>query len=132
MIARRLLPVPLVWAALSAAPCMADTQVPSFERDIQPLFDENCVACHQTGSAQRGLTLEQGASYGALVGKASQESKLVLVKPGDTEGSYLLHKISGTQLQAGGSGARMPLGSQLDPASVELIRAWIKAGAPTK
>ena len=117
----------LVFAGLWLGPAQAEA--PKFDTDIQPIFDANCVACHQTGAAQQGLILESGISYDALVGRDSRQSKLHLVEPGDPQTSYLLTKITGTQALVGGKGARMPLGGELDAASIELIRSWILAGA---
>ena len=101
-----------------------------FASDIQPVFDDNCVACHQTGSANQGLVLESGQSYGHIVGKGSTEAKVTLVAPGNPGKSYLFSKISGTQKEAGGNGARMPLGGTLDAQSTALICNWIANGAP--
>jgi hypothetical protein len=44
--------------------------------------------------------------------------------------SYLLLKLEGRHLDAGGTDARMPLGAAaLDETTVEKIRAWIASGA---
>ncbi len=102
----------------------------SFSRDIQPILDENCVACHQSGSAEQGLMLEAKMAYRHIVGVASKESKSALVVPGKPDQSYLLAKLTGAQIKLGGRGARMPLGDPLPPAKIALVRAWIAAGAP--
>jgi mono/diheme cytochrome c family protein len=109
---------------------VAAADKPSFRIDIQPLLNENCVACHQTGSAQQGLALEPGKAYGNLVGAKSRESKLMLVSPGQPNASYLLNKLDGTHLKAGGMGQQMPLGDPLTAAQIAQIRAWITQGAP--
>src|SRR4051794_8966252 len=49
---------------------------PSLATEVQPIFDDNCVACHQTGSAQQGLVLEAGKSFANIVGVKSHESSL--------------------------------------------------------
>ena len=102
----------------------------SFNRDIQPIFTANCVVCHQVaGPAQ--LTLEPGVAYANLVGKSSTESKMPRVAPGAPQGSYLVHKLTGTQSKAGGSGAQMPYnGSPLASPQMTLITQWIQEGAP--
>jgi hypothetical protein len=71
----------------------------------------------------------RGAQLAALVGRQAKEADLALVQPGDSQRSYLMLKVTGKQAQAGGSGARMPLGGVLDAASVETLQAWIEAGA---
>lgn len=102
----------------------------SFSVDIQPLFNIYCVVCHQGASASEGLNLESGVSYQNLVNRQSTQSSLARVSPGDTQSSYLWHKINGTQGMVGGSGARMPYNSpQLSQENLNLIKQWIEAGS---
>jgi mono/diheme cytochrome c family protein len=103
----------------------------SFQHDIQPIFDEHCVVCHQTGAENGGLNLEDGKSLSFLKNVHSTESGLLRIAPGDGAHSYLLHKIKGTQVQAGGSGAQMPLGGPaLSPEEIQVIEKWIQSEAP--
>jgi hypothetical protein len=103
----------------------------SFSRDIQPIFNTNCVICHQ-GVGPAGLGLDPGLSYVNLVAKPSSESKLPRVAPGIPQGSYLVHKLQGTQLSVGGSGGQMPYGGMpLPPPQIALIEGWIQEGAPS-
>jgi mono/diheme cytochrome c family protein len=101
----------------------------SFEADVQPIFDENCVTCHQSGGAPQGLVLEDGKSWDSLLHGRSAESKLPLVAPGRPAESYLLHKLAGTQTRTG-SGAPMPPGDRLAPDKLAIVQRWIVAGAP--
>jgi len=106
---------------------------PSFKNDIVPIFSAQCVFCHVTGAENAGLNLARKEAYRNLVGTKSTESELMRVAPGDPEKSYLMHKLRGTQLSVGGSGASMPRvdSSQLmDAAQLKLIEKWILAGAP--
>ena len=97
--------------------------------DVQPIFNSTCVVCHQ-GAGQAWLTLEQGKSYANLVGVKSTESPLMRVQAGAPDQSYLINKLEGTQVQAGGSGVQMPFnGTPLTAAQIELIRQWISRGA---
>lgn len=105
------------------------TAGPSFAKEVQPIFDDNCVACHQTGSAQQALILEPGKSFAAIVGVKSKESASMLVAPGKAEQSYLLLKLEGKHQQAGGTGAQMPLGDALTSAQIATVQQWIDAGA---
>jgi hypothetical protein len=105
------------------------TASPTFKDNIQPIFDANCVSCHQAGAAPQGLILESGKSYAAIVGRQSTESHLMLVVPGAPNSSYVLAKVTGSQVASGGKGERMPLGSALPAEDIETIRAWITAGA---
>ena len=103
----------------------------SYSNNIQPLFNSYCVVCHQ-GAGQGGLTLEPNKSYSNLVGVQSTETSTELrVKAGAPDQSYLLAKLNGTQVQAGGSGAQMPYGAApLPQAQISLMQQWISQGAP--
>lgn len=105
------------------------TKGPSFAEAVQPIFDDNCVACHQTGSAQAALILEPGKSFAAIAGVKSHESALKLVNPGKAGQSYLYLKLEGKHQQAGGTGSQMPLGDALTPAHISTVQQWIDAGA---
>ena len=107
--------------------------VPSFKNDIVPILSAQCVFCHVTGAENAGLNLARKEAYRNLVSTKSTESELQRVVPGDPEKSYLMHKLRGTQLSVGGSGASMPRvdSSQLlDAGQLQLIEKWISAGAP--
>ena len=106
-----------------------DPQSVSFEADVQPIFDENCVTCHQSSGAPQGLVLEDGKSWRNLLQGRSAESKLALVAPGKPDESYLFHKLAGTQTRSG-SGTQMPPGDTLTPDKVAVVQRWIAAGAP--
>ena len=99
----------------------------SYQDHVQSIFDFNCVVCHQTGAANGGLNLEFGISHEQLVGVESTQSELPLVEPGSAEESYLYHKLAGTHLEVGGSGASMPLGGPpLPDDDIERIVTWIQ------
>ena len=140
----------MVLAALAAAACSSGTTSSttpktttssstttssggvSFSRDIQPIFNANCVICHTGTSGPQGLSLDSGKAYGNLVNVNSTEApSLKRVAPGSPDKSYIINKLLGTQTQAGGSGAQMPFGAQpLSQATISLIQQWITAGAP--
>lgn len=103
----------------------------NFSRDIAPVFKNNCATCHLTGQEAGNLALHPGAAYASVVNAPSVESKLLRVKPGAPEQSYLMLKLEGKHLDAGGSGQRMPFGlPPLDEATLQRIRDWIVMGAP--
>jgi hypothetical protein len=84
-----------------------------------------------TGEEPGSLALNPADAYQDLVGRPSIESPLARVKPKSPDDSYLIRKVEGTHLKAGGTGGRMPLGGPaLDEASIAVIRTWILAGAP--
>ena len=98
----------------------------SFANDVQMVFDFNCVSCHQTGAANADLNLEFGLAYEELVEVESVQSDLLLVAPGDPHGSYLMHKLWGTQADVSGSGGIMPLGlGGLPEREIDAVATWI-------
>lgn len=107
----------------------------SYARNVKPIFDKNCAipGCHSGRNPQAGMDLSTPFAPGVgAVGVSSQEVPTLLrIKPGDPEGSYLVHKIQGTQAQVGGFGGRMPLTGPpfLSDEEIQLIRKWIGQGA---
>lgn len=113
--------------------CLGDVRAdePAFGKDILPLLQQNCVSCHITGEELGGLGLAPSLAYNQLVNADSQQSSMARVKPGAPDESYLLHKLTGTHLDQGGTGARMPQGfPPLTDTQVDLISQWIAKGAP--
>ncbi len=95
----------------------AATNAPSFSRDVQPLLNRRCAACHGTLG---GLSVASVADLlrDGLNGPA--------VLPGDAEGSLLVQSVRGTREE----GERMPPGLRpLTEAEIDLIVRWIQAGA---
>jgi cytochrome c553 len=118
-------------AVPAAAQAGAPASAPSFKKDVMPLLQRQCVACHMTGDEQGQLGLMPKIAYGSLVKKQSIQAQMARVTPGEPERSYLLHKLRGTHLDQGGSGARMPMGMpELSEQDLAKLTAWIKAGAP--
>lgn len=105
----------------------------SFARDVQPIFDANCVQCHAQEMPQADLVLEVGASYAMLVDTPSEQSPLSRVDPGAPDQSYILRKLKGTHVEAGGLGLGMPLTegnfTPLPPDTLAVIESWISEGA---
>lgn len=117
-------------AALLAAGSVTAAEAVSFGRDLVPVLRTNCATCHLTGQEAGNMKLHPGGAYASLVNVASVESKLKRVAPGAPDESYLMRKLDGTHLDAGGVGERMPFGQPpLDDAVRERFRAWIAAGA---
>ena len=73
--------------------------------------------------------MDASTAYLKLVNAPSLQSTLKIVMPGYPNESYLFHKISGTHLQVGGSGTRMPSVTPLSEANIGLISQWISQGA---
>lgn len=138
------LPFYVVAGVVLASPgwCQQEVPTPSgaqeqiqvrFSRDVQPILDANCVQCHALEVPQAQLVLEEGESYEMLVGQPSTQSPLMRVKPGAPEESYLLLKLRGMHLEAGGTGLGMPLTegnfAPLPEQPLATIEGWIGAGA---
>ena len=104
----------------------------SYAKDVQVIFNTTCVVCHQgAGAGQSGLSLEPRVSYGNLVGVPSTENpKEMRVKAEAPDQSYIIAKLTGTQVAAGGGGAQMPYqAAPLSKAQIDLISQWITQGA---
>jgi hypothetical protein len=130
-----LLLAPLLLAACdSSAEEGADSETGgevSHDADIQPIWDANCVEnCHSPGGLAEFLDLSD--AYPTLIDQASAQATGSLVEPGSSADSYLVAKLRGTQVDAGGNGGQMPSGGNapLDEATISTIEAWIDAGAP--
>ena len=95
------------------------TQTIEFTRDIQPIFTAHCVSCHGAKKAAGQLRLDHKAA--AMKGGISG----VVIVPGNSNGSILLTRVTGSDGQA-----KMPLGGDpLKPEQIELLRQWIAQGA---
>lgn len=89
--------------------------------EIQPMFDEYCTACHGGIS---GIDLSTYESTMESIGDL-YEQKMVI--PGAPEESPLVDKIEANPQY----GDRMPLNrSPLSSEQINLVRQWIKEGAP--
>lgn len=102
----------------------------SFEKDLMPTLKRRCAACHITGNEPGKMALVPGKAYGYLVNVDSVENDLKRIKPGAPDESYLIHKLQGTHLDAGGSGVRMPFHQgPLPQKTIDLFRQWVTEGA---
>lgn len=102
----------------------------TFTRVQSEIFTPTCavIACHAVLGTQENLVLTPERSYSEIVGRPSvQMSSLPRVQPGSPDMSYLYRKITG----AGITGDRMPQGGPfLNAAQIQLVRDWIRRGAP--
>lgn len=93
----------------------------SYAKNIQPIFNQNCVSCHGPSKAENGLRLD---SY-ADVMKGTQYGPVVV--PGSPTTSALMSVINGTA----SASIQMPHGKQPLPSQdIQNIMLWIQAGAP--
>src|SRR5258708_8103496 len=78
----------LAFDAGHSAPGSEQAHPTGFAERIQPILDANCVACHQTGSAQQGLVLEAGPALPNPVSPQRRGSHLAPVRPRAPTSTY--------------------------------------------
>ncbi len=103
-------------ALLAAGPEASAAAGPDYAAQIAPLLAARCGTCHDAHEPQGELVLTtpQGLRRGGSSGK--------LLVPGAAQESLLIKRVA--------AGEMPPEGRALSPAEVELLRAWIDAGAP--
>ena len=90
----------------------------NYESQIQPIFNNNCVFCHQNGgSATLNLATYSGVMSGGWSGPA--------IIAGDYQNSLLYQRIIHTT----GTDGSMPPNDPLSQAQIDLIAQWIEEGA---
>jgi parallel beta-helix repeat protein len=91
-----------------------------------------CGSCHgASGPYTTWVGADKNATHTNIVNViAPQHGTMDYVEPNDATMSYLMHKLDGTQVPAGGGGQQMPPGAPLSQAVRDAIRAWINSGAP--
>lgn len=111
---------------------------PSYATDIQPLWDANgCITgCHEPGGSWPSTDLTAAMGYDMLVDADGIQTMALtdvqLVIPGDTENSYLLNKLNGTQEMVAGAAAGTQMPQGLPPMSagdIATVEQWIACGA---
>lgn len=113
-------------------------QTGTFERIQTQVFNQSCSSdsCHSSVGRAGDLVLEEGYSWDALVNHppanpVSYDHGYMRVMPGQPDMSLLLAKL--TNNLAAGEGRGMPYNAApLSPETVEVISAWIAAGAPAE
>ena len=88
--------------------------LPTFERDIQPILESNCLACHGADEPQHGLDLRTGPAV--LKGGNSGPA----IEIGSSAKSLLVERIV--------AGTMPPGDARLAESDIELIRKWIDEG----
>ena len=84
-----------------------------YSRDVQPILQSKCYACHGPSQQMNGLRLDQ------------KESALKVVTSGNSGQSKLMERVTSSK-----QGFRMPLvGAPLTAAEIEVLRGWIDQGA---
>ena len=99
-----------------AVPEEARLQIARFEREIQPLLRERCIACHGGTAPQADLDLRSLAS----MLRGSRNGPVVL--EGFSEKSVIVRQLSSGVMPPEGAG------ESLSEGEIELIRDWIDGG----
>ena len=97
----------------------ADPKV-DFVREIQPIFQERCLACHGSQAQMHGFRLDRRSA--AIRGG---DSGVPAIVPGNSSDSLLLRYVSGRDPDV----VMPPEGPPLAVEQVELLRRWIDQGA---
>jgi mono/diheme cytochrome c family protein len=103
-------------AETDAAETPVDLENVSFQAHVLPIFQEHCAKCHGDEEQEEGLKL---TTYRAAI-NGSQNG--TVIEPGDPDSSYLVKLVVEGQMPK--------RGEPLSPEEVEIITAWIAAGAP--
>ncbi len=91
-----------------------------FAREIQPIFQEHCLACHGSQAQMHGFRLDRRSD--AFRGG---DSGVPAIVPGNSSDSLLLRYVSGRDPEV----VMPPEGPPLTGEQVELLRHWIDQGA---
>ncbi|MCG8648994.1 MAG: PSD1 and planctomycete cytochrome C domain-containing protein [Pirellulales bacterium] len=91
-----------------------------YARQVQPILAKRCYSCHGPDEAESGLSFaEQESAF------AEADSGERAIVPGDLDASALIARLTSDDEYE-----RMPPeGKPLQPAEIEVIRAWILQGA---
>lgn len=128
-------------SSLMASGCGDSSSTPvaetsTFERIQTQVFDVSCSSdsCHSSVGQAGGMILDVDHSWDALVNHVPANPIAfahgwMRVMPGDPAQSFLMAKLTSTL--AAGEGLAMPYNAApLDAGTVDIINAWIAAGAP--
>ncbi len=93
---------------------------PAFDRDIQPLLARRCYSCHGPDTHEADLRLDQASAATTELPSGTRA-----IVPGDAAASEVVARITTTDPDL-----RMPPeGKPLTAGEIELLAAWITAGA---
>lgn len=123
----------VAWLTVFASACDDGEQgdaPPTFSELHERVLQPSCVfaTCHQQGASAAGMmALDRDVAHASLVDASAVAAPgRIRVIPGDPEQSYVMEKVTSAMPTAG---EQMPPDAPLEAERVELIRAWIEAGA---
>ena len=94
----------------------------SFADDILPIFQKRCSECHGGEGEDGQVTTEAYLNLLSHEGVMAGSEYGTVIEPGAPEASTLIDMIT--------SGEMPEEGDPVPPEEIQLIRAWIEAGAP--
>lgn len=108
---------------LVAAGCSREEPPVSYAKDVQPLLNARCTACHAPGLPGYEASGLDTSSYAAVM-KGTKFGEIVI--PGDPLSSTLTMLVEGRADPS----IRMPHGDQeLPDAEKKILRDWVQQGA---
>ena len=121
---KRIHPALLPLALLLALPACAREEAVSFSRDVKPIIDQNCLACHRQGGAGFQASGFSMVTYDDLM-KGTKFGPMII--GGDSAGSNMLVLMEGRADPS----ISMPHGAMepVNKSEIEVIRLWIDQGA---
>ncbi len=90
----------------------------SFAKDMQPLFNKNCIGCHNGAQAPN---LTAGNSYTALT--TLNKDGEYFVTAGDAPGSIIYQALIGK------GAPQMPANGAMSASKIAIVEKWINDGA---
>ena len=117
-----------VFLLASTMGCSSTLEEPPTWDEVQPVLATTCAPCHiGNDRPSADFAIDR---YEDVVGVVHSETGLALVEPFSAADSYLWLKIINEQASVpGGSGLPMPPLGSLSRSELDLIEAWIEAGA---
>ena len=94
-----------------------------FVRDVAPVLQRHCVACHGAEKQKGDLRLD-GRDH--VLKPVAADAEVVLVQAGKPDESEMIRRV---ELQDGDDDAMPQKGERLSAKEVSTLRAWIQEGA---
>jgi len=88
-----------------------------FQRDVQPIFRQQCYGCHGASQQMNGFRLDRRAD-------AMRGGTIAVIGPGNSDGSRLYLRLTGNRF-----GQQMPPTGALRAEQIDVIKRWIDQGA---
>ncbi|WP_437191512.1 DUF1553 domain-containing protein [Planctomicrobium sp. SH527] len=110
---------PAALPGVASAAEVSDEDLKFFENKIRPILIERCADCHGADSQESGLRMD---TYSAMLSGGTSGPAVV---PGKIDESLMIAAIEfkDTSLQ-------MPPDGKMPTAEIELLKEWVKRGAP--